>query len=333
MKTNRFKYLIAAIVPMMAIASPLHAQQKSESVSTVSLKSTSPDDDNETTKPNAYQLFGHGDPKLDSISKQTDHYSNMVYNYDHSKAYETLTARAKGFSHDPKSFYDNDTMRNIMAGVDRISKDFKAHMGRELSLKRDSLGRLIGDYFKTQKFVQFNTKLQKKYNIDPAKSYTSDNADYKRYHAELMQNMPDNIKNDLQQLKALGEESRARLQSPQYVADIKQLHLLLDSMKSYIKKQHTKQYTYASYEATMDVPADERKKAQEELRVYLQSPDFRSGMDKWNEYATVMRDYYKSNPAVKQHEDAWKNELKTILADDYNSILHPGEGLGYLFTN
>jgi hypothetical protein len=315
------------------MARPLHAQQKSETVSAVSLKTNSSDDDNETNKPNAYQLFGHGDAKLDSLGKQVDHYGNLMYNYDHSKAYEALNAKSRGFSGEPRTFYDNDTLRNMMAGVDKISKDFKASNGRELMLKRDSLGRLVGDYFKTQKFVQVNSKLQKKYNIDPAKSYTVANADYKRYHDELLKSMPDNIKNDLQQLKALSAESRARLQSPQYVADIKQLHVLLDSMKRYFKTQHTKQYTYDSYEATMDIPADERKKAQEEFRAYMQSPEFHNISEKLNEYAKEMHDYYQNTPAAKEHEDAWKNKLRTILADDYDSILHPGEGLGYLFAN
>jgi len=220
-----------------------------------------------------------------------------------------------------------------MAGIDKITKDFNTFQSYAFALKKDSLGRLVGDYFKTQKFTDLNSKVQKKYHIDPAKNYTLADADYRAYHDELLKKMPEQIKNDLQQLKDLSVQFRNRLQSPEYVADIKQLHLLLDSVKSYYKTQHIEQYTYASYKATMDVPADEQRKAQEELRAYLQNPKIHNYSEKLNEYGTAMRDHYKNSPVAKEREDAWKNELKIILADDYDVILHPGRGLEGLYNN
>lgn len=333
MKTNRFTYLISALLPVAALAVPVYGQQTNATITNISTKTIQVDDDSEAIKPNAYQLFGQGDPKMDSISRQIDHYGKLIYNYDHSKAYETLNAKAKGFSTTAPAFYDNDTLRHIMAGINKISKDFNTSGSRDLALKRDSIGHLIGDYFKTQKFREANSKLLKEYDIDPAKNYTNNDADYQRYHDELLKKLPEKIKNNLQELKELSAEFRNMLQSPEYVADVRQLHVLLDSMKNYYKKPHVVQYTYANYEATMDVPADERRKAQDELRAYLQNTEFHSFTDKLNDYAKEMRDYYQNTPVVKEHEEAWKNELKTLLADDYDSIVHPGRGLGHLFSN
>jgi len=332
MKTNIFKYLVAAVLPIAALVAPVYAQ-KIYAKASLSSKTTQASADDEQAKPNAYQLFGHGDPKLDSLSRQADHYMTLMYNYDHSKTYETLNAKAKGFSSKATTFYDNDTLRHIMAGINKISKDFNTFQSRDLALKKDSLGRLVGDYFKTQKFGEINSKLQKRYHIDPAKNYPIDNADYRQYHDALLKNIPEEIKNNLQQLKELSVRSRNMLQSPGYVTEVKQLHVLLDSMKNFIKTKHTAQYTYASYEATMDVPMAERRKAQDELRAYLQNPEFHNYSEKLNEYAKEMRDYYQEAPVVKEREEAWKNELRTILADDYDIILHPGRGLEHLYDN
>jgi hypothetical protein len=332
MKIDKFKYLITAVLPMTTLAGPVHAQQTT-APAIVSTKTTPVDGDDETNHPNAYQLFGHGDPKLDSLNKQVDHYSKLMYNYDHSKTYETLNAKAKGFSGAATTFYDNDTLRNIMAGITKISKGFNASESRSLELEKDSLGHLVGDYFKTEKFREFNSKLQKKYRIDPAKKYSLDNADYTQYHDELFKKMPQEIKNDLQQLKDLSAKFRNMLQTPEFVADIKQLRILIDSMKNYYKKPHTAQYTYASYEATMDIPAEERRKAQNELYNYMERPEFHQYSEMLNGYAKQMRDYFQNSPTVKAHEEAWKNELRAILADDYDIILHPGRGLEHLYSN
>src|SRR5581483_7014239 len=73
MKKSRFKYLIVTIMPLISMAGAVYAQQTNAAVTAVSNKAIRVDDDNETSKPNAYQLFGYGDSKLDSINKQVDY--------------------------------------------------------------------------------------------------------------------------------------------------------------------------------------------------------------------------------------------------------------------
>ncbi|MBS1504383.1 MAG: hypothetical protein JST32_20140 [Bacteroidetes bacterium] len=326
MKTSKSTFLIIALAPM-AVAGHVYAYQQADTAKIASAKVLPVQDDNEKNKPNAYQLFGHGDATLDSLSKKISYYSSLMRAYEQSKAYETLKIRAKGFTKPTPTFYNNDTLRHIMAALDNISKYFTAQTNRHLELKRDSLGTLLGDYFKTPKFIAINTRLQKKYHIDPAKNYGEDDANYREYHNELLKKMPASAKDNLQQLKRLSEEWREEIQSPQYLAYIKQLPVLIDSMKNYYKKPHVAQYSYASYEATMDVPAAERKKAQDELVAYHHKPEYQHAHDMLLEYSEKMRDYYKKTPAVKDREDAWKSELKTILADDYDTIVHPAHGL------
>src|SRR6185312_2635953 len=98
MKTNGFKYLIAAIVPIAVLTGPVYAQQNTDTTRVGNTNSSKAEGDNEKSKPNAYQLFGFGDPKLDSLNRQIGHYSNLMYNYDHSKKYEILKANSQGFS-------------------------------------------------------------------------------------------------------------------------------------------------------------------------------------------------------------------------------------------
>jgi len=107
MKTNRFKYLAAAILSIAVLASPAYGQ-KIYAKASLSTNTPRVDADDEQAQPNAYQLFGHGDPKLDSLSRQLDHYGKLLHDYNHSKTYETLNARAKGFSTTTvHSFYGN----------------------------------------------------------------------------------------------------------------------------------------------------------------------------------------------------------------------------------
>jgi len=329
MKTNGFKYLVAAIIPIATLASPVYAQQNADTTRALNTKALPTEGDNEQSKPNAYQLFGYGDPKLDSLNRQIIHYSNVIYHYDHNHAYEILNANAKGFSKPTPAFYNNDTLRRLMGRLDKISEYFKTHLSRDLNLKRDSLGRLIGDYFKTEKFAAVNAKLQIQYHIDPAKKYTDADAGYRQYREELFRKMPAEVKKDIRELKELSAEVRNQLQSPQNIAYLKQIPILIDSMKSYYKQPHAEQYTYASYEATMDVPIEQRHKAQDELQAHFKNPDFRHASELLNTYGQQMRDYYKRTPAVKEREEAWKNQLRTILADDYDSIVHPGHYLSY----
>lgn len=319
MKTCSFKRLIAALILLAAYAMPVYSQQVADSVK----------DDNEKNKPNAYQLFGYGDAKMDSLAKQLNDYSKVIYNYDHSRKYETLKLNSQGFSKPTMSFYANDTLRRLMGQIYQITQYFDAHSTRDISLKRDSLGRLIGDYFKTQKFIAINLNLQRKYNIDPAKNYDANDNAYNRYHNELFGKMPAPIRREIEELKRLSNQLREQVSAPQQIAYLKQMPVLIDSMKSYYKKPHTAQYTYASYEATMDISADQRKQAQDELRDYLNNSDFRHAMELLNESGQKMHDYYNNTPVVKEHEEAWRNELKTILANDYTDIVHPSHDLKF----
>ena len=330
MKTIRLKYLMM-IVLMAAMITPVYAQ-KIDGVKEVNTKTT-PEDDNESTKPNAYQLFGYGDLKMDSLSTLLNSYSMKWHSFTNNSNYETLRNKARGFSKPTPAFYDNDTLRRLMSRIEQISSYFKTHSTRDLQLKRDSLGQVIGNYFKTPKFVAINSGLQKKYHIDPAKSYDDRDVEYRQYHDQLFKKVPAEIKADLKELNILSGQVRDQIQSPQNVACMKQLPALIDSMKNYYKTPHIKQYDYSSYQATMDIPADERQKAQAAFTALNQDPEIKRTLDKLNQCGEQLRDYYKNTPAVKDREDAWKNELRTILADDYDNILHPGHGLGYLFAN
>ena len=320
------------IAPMAAMINPVYAWQNNGAVTAVNAK-TQPEDDNESTKPNAYQLFGYGDTKMDSLSTLLNSYSVKWRSFTNNSNYETLKNKARGFSKPTPAFYDNDTLRRLMSRIDQISSYFKTHSTRDLQLKRDSLGQVIGNYFKTPKFVAINSGLQKKYHIDPAKSYDNADVDYRQYHDQLFKKMSADIKADLKELKILSEQVRDQMQAPENVAYLKQLPALIDSIKNYYKTPHIKQYDYSGYEAMMDIPADERRKAQAVFTALNQDPEIRRTMDKLNQCGEQMRYYYKNTPAVKDREDAWKNELRTILADDYDNILHPGHGLSHLFTN
>ncbi|MBS1525216.1 MAG: hypothetical protein JST19_06185 [Bacteroidetes bacterium] len=327
MKKHRFIYLMAVALPLAAMAGRVYACRQTDTARVANTKTLQAEDDNEKTQPNAYQLFGHGDPVLDSLGKKISYYSNILRNYERSQDYEALKTRAQGFSKPEPTFYNNDTLRHIMAGLDQIKQYFKTHTSASLPLKRDSLGQIVGDYFKTQKFIAINTRLQQKYHIDPAKSYSDGDAGYRKYREELFKKMPGGIKDDLQQLKTLSEQQRAEMQSPEFLACIKKLPVLIDSMKGYYKTPHVAQYSYAAYEAKMDVPAAERRKAEDELTAYHRKPEYMHALEMLNEYSEKMRDYYKNTPVVKIREETWKNELKTILADDYTTIVHPSQGL------
>ena len=322
-------YLAAVTILITALAGPLYAQQNTDTTRAGNAKTSPAEADNEQSKPNAYQIFGFGDPKLDSLNKQIGYYSILMYNYDHSKKYEVLKANSSGFSKQTAAFYNNDTLRHLMARIDAIAQYFKVHTSRNLYLKRDSLGHLIGDYFKTERFITVNSRLQHKYHIDPSKTYTAADASYRQYRAELFKKMPVEVKKDIGELKELSMAVRDQLQSPQNITYLKQIPILIDSMKNYYKKPHTEQYTYASYEATMDIPADQKRKATDELMAYLKNPESHHTSDLLRDCAKQMHDYYQNTPDLKAREEVWKNELKIILADDYDDIVHPGHDLKF----
>ncbi len=197
---------------------------------------------------NQYQVLGFGDPEMDEIVAEINKHKKIVNDYFETPEYKTLVAN-KEKSKLVEGFYDNDTLKNIMLSLDEIDHRIKSNWGgqdgkdTELYKQRTELGSKVGAYYSSDEFKSLNEALQKKYNINPNKIHSEDDdANYRKYEAELTDKLPADIKEETAGLKTLSDQLYQQVSSPEFKAAFKQLKLMLDSMKSYYKKPHIKQY-------------------------------------------------------------------------------------------
>jgi hypothetical protein len=281
--------------------------------------------DDTNVNANNYQLFGFGDPKMDSINAEQRRYSKLIDDYFHNEAYETLNANARGFSKPQPRSYDNDTLKNIMTDLDRVVDYIKTHSSKNEDFKqRTELGKLVGAYYNGDDFKKLNSRLQKKYHIDPAFRYDLNDPAYQKYQAELNGKMPSDIKGNLAEIKKLSDKQRELLTSPEWGNNIKRMKLLMDSMKAYYKTPHLTQH---QDNGTPDIPIDEIRKYSDQLQAYLNNPEIKRYTEIMKEDAKKIGDYM-STPEFQKHVQDWKNNLRTTLGtNNYDEIVHPGRGL------
>jgi bla regulator protein BlaR1 len=279
-------------------------------------------DNNNMDSPNNYQLFGFGDKKLDELNAEYKKHAKFVDEYYHSKTYDTLFANTQGFSNPQPRFYENDTLRHIMAAEDSVVDFIKRHSQDTPDRLRTRLGLDVGNFYISHQFKTINDKFQKRYHINPRLKYNPKDANYEKYQEALNNALPPDIKNDLNNLKELSTRRHEILNSAEWNENFRRLKLLLDSLKRYSSKSHVKQHDYYA-DQTTDIPPTERGKYSEKLSAYLNSAKLKEEEALRNEYSKKISDYM-SSPKFGKHEQAWKNELRTLLgAAEYDKIIHP----------
>ena len=154
------------------------------------------------------------------------------------------------------------------------------------------------------------SQLQKKYGIDPNQNYSEDGSDekYKKYHRELEQDIPAEVKEYAVDLKKLGEQMNAKFNTDEFHKKNEELKLLGDSIGKLFKSGMFKEQQLAMKKLNEDMRAYQNngqmqkeqellKRAQEKLQAYLNSPAFKNRIQKMKEDA-------------KNWSESWDSDLQ-----------------------
>ncbi|MFI5160757.1 MAG: hypothetical protein ACHQHN_05740 [Sphingobacteriales bacterium] len=346
MKTNRFKYLVAAILPVIAIAGPLYAQQKSETVSAVSLKTIAATTTKKHAKPaiakntevpvttglqtdttdayrndpitNGYQLMGFDDPKQDAILTMLKKYSDAVSSVHQTDEYKRLHDNLDAAQKNLKDYRNDIFYDQIYAEERKASNDFYLRWGgddgrnEQLGDEIKTLGNKVGKYYGSDDFKKLNARLLKKYSIDPTKKYAENDQNYHDYQAELNTKIPVDIRDATALMKKDGLKMHQQLNSPEYKADLKHLINLVDSLNHFRSPETESKYQQVVSDAATQFFAYSKQHEAETRR----------NLDSLKVYGEKLHAYNQS-AEYHQHVKAWRDQLKTALGSDYEKIEHP----------
>jgi len=273
---------------------------------------------------NSYELFGYGDPKMDSLSAELAKHTKFVKDYYKTDEYKKLQLITNGGS----VSYDNDTLKNIEEpyhiALDRFKEIAVEIEDSRTIKKRDSLGIVVGAYYSSAAFKALNERLEKKYNIDPDIDYVANKGDasYIKYQAELKNSVPAEMKEHVAELETLSADMNEMFSpSGAYQTAFRQFKLWSDSLKAWYKKPHVRQHTYSG-NSDNQMPADVKGKYVDQLRAYINSPVLAREMALEKESANKLFAYMRT-PEFQKHVKQWKDQLHTTLGDRYDKILHP----------
>ena len=142
-------------------------------------------------------------------------------------------------------------------------------------------------------------------------------ANYAKYQAALNAKLPPMVKEEMTELKKLSDQLYERDSSPEYRAAFTQLKVVIDSLKSYYKKPHVRQYEFNG---------DEHRKYSKLLQAYKNKPEIIREQAIIHDLEQKIGTYMET-PEFKRHVLEWRNQLRTSMGDTYNAIvLHRKNG-------
>ncbi|MEO6979422.1 MAG: M56 family metallopeptidase, partial [Mucilaginibacter sp.] len=184
-------------------------------------------------------LFGYGDPKLDSLSREYKKHSSFVNGYYKTDYYLDLKKKLYGDDSLENDFYDNDTLKTLMTALKKTSRYIQTAYGDGSKVKlftkqQQDLGIQVGAYYNSSEFKILNGQLQQKYGIVAGKDYShSHEANYEKYQDALKAAMPANVNEEIKTLEAMSQQINQAYSSPEFKKAINRIHEIGDSLKWY----------------------------------------------------------------------------------------------------
>ncbi|MGZ3766283.1 MAG: M56 family metallopeptidase [Mucilaginibacter sp.] len=255
--------------------------------------------------------YNFNDPELERLSQEVSKHGEAIGKFYESSDYKKMAQLMELKGKELEDFYNKPEMMEMQRKQAEMAADFGKNWGddgetNKLTSKMSDLGAKVGQYYSTPEFKRLNERLETKYGIPHNHRYNDDNnkndENYRKYEAELNQHIPAEVKAQTEELKKLGEQMRARYDSPEFRRKSEEMRLMGDSMRKAFTNPAMK-------EQEMEI-----RKMAEQMHAMQNNPQIKKEQELLREAELKMRKYMNS-PEFKKRMQAWK---KAAYNFDYN---------------
>jgi bla regulator protein BlaR1 len=260
---------------------------------------------------------GIDDPQLEKLSKEVEKHGEAISKYYESPEFKAKSEEIDKLGKEIDAFYNSAEIKQATSDQEKAAAEYeKMWGGRSTDMEKtgkqmEGLGKQIEAYFNTPEFKALNDKLKKKYGINK-EGYGDDRDDnYRKYQAELDQNLSPQIKETTAQMRKLGEQMRGLSSSPDAVKQRDAMRAAGENMrKAYnnpdikatqerMRKLGQEMRSYANNPG-MKKKKDELHAASEKLRAYTKSPEFKNKVAEFRK-THPSNVYYWDNKDAKEY--------------------------------
>jgi bla regulator protein BlaR1 len=231
---------------------------------------------------------GIDDPQLEKLSKEVEKHGDAIGKYYDSPEFKAKSEEIDKLGKQIDAFYNSDQIKQATAAQEKAAKEYeKTWGGRSADMKKtgkqmEGLGKQIDTYFNAPEFKALNDKLKKKYGISDADYNDSRNENYKKYQAELDQNLSPEIKATTAQMRKLGEQMRGISNSPDAVKQRDEMRAAGENMR--------KAFNNPDIKATQE----KMRRLGQEMRSYADNPDMKREKEELHAASAKLREYTQS---------------------------------------
>jgi hypothetical protein len=241
------------------------------------------------------------DAQLQKFSAEMSKYGEAISKYYQSDDFKKLEQDMELKGKEMNDFYDRPELKELERKQSELGDEFNAKWGNteetnKLSARMGELGSQIGLYYSSPEFKSMNEKLENKYGI-PHNRHTDwdeeNNDNYKKYHAELKQNIAPEERDREIEMKKLGAQMHERYNSPEFHAKQAEMRAMSDSMRKAFRSP------------AMEQVKQQMRQLSAQMRAYQHNPQIEKQRELLRETSAKMR-AYMNTPAFKQRMQKWK---------------------------
>lgn len=262
------------------------------------------------------------DPKLEAMGKQMEEYGKQLDKYYNSAEFKKLSDDMAAKGKDMEAYYNSPDVKRVQADMEKAGRDFELAYGdnsnaEKIGKQMEAVGKKMEAYYNSPEFKEMNARLEKKYGISHDHNYGDDRKDdnYRKYQAELKQNIPAEVTAYNDQMKKLGDDMRSQFNTPERKAAQDKMRLMGDSMRIAFNNPQIK------------IQQEQMRKMGEQMRNYNNNPDMKRIQKQMKELGKQMNEYTNS-PEFKKRAEEWKKNMKAMNFDynynfNYNTDVAP----------
>ncbi|MGN8071284.1 M56 family metallopeptidase [Mucilaginibacter sp. SG564] len=255
------------------------------------------------------ERYGLNDAELNRLTAEVTKHAEAMSKYYNSADFKRQSELLQQKGQAMADYYNRPEMKQLQERQQKIAAEYQKEVGdgsetKELSEKMRQAGEKMGAYFKSQEFKQMNEQLEKKYGIPHNHNYIDDSKDenYRKYQDELQSKIPAEIKQQTDEMKKMGEQMRAKYDSPEFRKKQAELRMMGDSMrKAYSNPQMKEQQA-------------EMRKLGEQMRSYQNNPELKKEKELLEQASKRLHEYTNS-PAFKKKMEEYRKQAYNYQYD------------------
>jgi bla regulator protein BlaR1 len=246
------------------------------------------------------------DAELSRLTAEVNKHADAIDKYYNGPEFKKQTDILEQKGKVIEDYYNKPEIKRIQEKQEKLAAEVQKDWGdgsevKALGEQMHQLGDKIGKYFNTPEFKKMNDQLKKKYGI-PDNNYVENSKDenYQKYQDELKSKIPNEVNQQTEQLKKLGEQMRSRYNSPELRKKTEEMRAMGDSMRKVYGNPDMKRHQ------------DEMKKIGEQMRSYQNNPQMKREHELLEQASKKLRDYTNS-PAFRKHVEDYRKQVESAF--------------------